>query len=67
MAIVELMDEVEALTDKELVSYITTRAEMIVSNTQGDDWDDSDEWQIDAAELAHAVVRYFDSLKNAKK
>lgn len=67
MAIVELMDEVEALDKKDLIGYIKERAELIVSNTQGDEWDDPEAWQIDAAELAHAVVRYFDSLKNENK
>ena len=53
----KLMDEVESLADCELRDYIRRRAEKIVRNTQGDSWDDPEEWQLDAAELAHAVFR----------
>ncbi len=55
----QLMESVLAVREPELEAYIKRRAENIVSNTQGDDWDDPEDWQSDAVELAHAVVRYF--------
>ncbi len=53
----ELLPEVTALKGEELLGYIHKRAVLIVENTQGDSWDDPEEWSMDAAELAHAVVR----------
>lgn len=58
-----LLNEVIALPASELVKYVHQRAANIVSNTpesldgDGESWDDPEEWQMDAIELAHAVVR----------
>ena len=53
-----LLAEVRALSPEELRAYALSRAEMIVRNTRADcdSWDDPEEWQSEAAELAHAVV-----------
>lgn len=56
----DLMPEVQAVPTDELKEYIRERAETIVSQTQGDSWDDPEEWQIEAVELAHAVMRLLD-------
>jgi hypothetical protein len=53
----ELLEEVNKLQPHELIAYAAKRAERIVSNTQGESWDDPEEWQMDAVELAHAVYR----------
>lgn len=54
----ELLEEVGKIQEDKLQEYIEKRALTIVRNTQGDSWDDPEEWQIDAVELAHAVVRF---------
>ena len=53
----ELLESVQALQPHELKQYALSRAECIVANTQGDSWDDSEEWMIDAVELAHTIYR----------
>jgi hypothetical protein len=53
----ELLEEVEAIPKDQLREYILKRAECIVRNTQGESWDDPEEWQMDAVELAHAIYR----------
>lgn len=53
----ELLPEIEALKPEEVRPYIQARANTIVHNTQGDSWDDPEEWQLEAVELAHAVSR----------
>lgn len=61
----EVLEEIEAMPLEELPAYIKKRAETIVRNTQGDSWDDSEEWQMDAVELAHALHRM--ARDNSKK
>lgn len=53
----KLLDEVEAVGQDELREYIRRRAVRIVRDTQGDSWDDPEDWALEAVELAHAVVR----------
>lgn len=53
----DLLPEIEALKPEEVRPYIQARADTIVRNTQGDSWDDPEEWQLEAVELAHAVSR----------
>lgn len=52
-----IMNEVARVGQSDLIGYIQSRAAHIVSQTQGESWDDTEEWMVDAAELAHAVVR----------
>ena len=59
-ASVKLFPEVQALAPKDLRDYIKSRAELIARQTPPDsDWDDTEEWLIEAVELAHAVIRAF--------
>lgn len=55
----KLLPEVVAIPPAELSAYILKRAERIVRNTPGDtdSWDDPESYQMDAVELAHAVMR----------
>jgi hypothetical protein len=57
---IKLLPEVEALSREDLKAYACERAERIARQTPGVPagaaWDDPEEWQADAAELAHAVV-----------
>ena len=53
----ELLEEVAQLPEEQLKEYILKRARTIVSNTQGDSWDDPEDYQMDSIELAHAVYR----------
>lgn len=55
----EILQEVRELPRESLSCYILDRASLIVSQTQGDSWDDPEEWALAAAQLAHAVWRYF--------
>lgn len=55
----QLMEEVEALSKDELVEQIKTLAKGITKETQGDSWDDPEQWQLEAAVLAHSVVKLF--------
>lgn len=55
----ELLEDVLKLNSDTIREYIRERAETIVENTQGDSWDDPEEWQSEAVELAHAVHRLF--------
>lgn len=49
------------LSEPEQREYMLERAQLIADRTpDGEDWDDPDEWQLDAAELAHAVVRFLE-------
>ena len=55
-----LMPEVADMPLAELHEYALRRAKTIVAATPGDDgasWDDPEEWQDAAAELAHAFIR----------
>jgi hypothetical protein len=55
-----LMPEVAEMPLDELRKYALERAKTIVRATPGDDgasWDDPEEWQDAAAELAHAFIR----------
>jgi hypothetical protein len=55
-----LMPEVAEMPLDELRKYALERAETIARATSGDDgasWDDPEEWQDAAAELAHAFIR----------
>ncbi len=53
----KLLEEVEVLSPGALREYIGKRAELICSNTQGECWGGSEDWIIEAVELAHAVVK----------
>lgn len=53
----KILEEVAAVPLEGLNEYIRKRAEEIVRATQGDSWDDPEDWQISAVELAHAVFR----------
>lgn len=61
----ELLESVNALQPHELNQYILPRAECIVANTQGESWDDPEEWMIDAVELAHAVYRMLSGVSSS--
>ncbi len=55
-----LLPEVLALPPMELIAYIRVRAENIVARTPGTEdasWDDPEDYQLAAIELAHAVHR----------
>jgi len=55
-----LMPEVAEMPLDQLREYAIERAKAIVRATPGDDgasWDDPEEWQDAAAELAHAFIR----------
>lgn len=54
----ELLEEVNELPADKLKDYMLRCAERIVRNTQGESWDDPEEWQMEAVELAHAVYRF---------
>jgi hypothetical protein len=54
----ELLEDVMEVPKEDLRDYILKRAECITRNTQGDSWDDPEDWQMDAVELAHAVMRF---------
>jgi hypothetical protein len=62
---VKILDEVMQVPVEQLPSYIENRARKIVAETQGDSWDDPEEWQLEAVELAHAVTRAIDLAKDA--
>lgn len=53
----QILEDIESLPKESLESYILERASIIVRNTQGDSWDDPEDWQIEAVELAHAAYR----------
>ena len=53
----ELLEQVEGLAADQLIEYAQQRADRIVRYTQGDSWDDPEEWQTEAVELAHAFYR----------
>ena len=55
----KLMADIAVLGDNILPEYALTRAMQIVRATPGDSssWDDPEAWVLQAAELAHAVVR----------
>lgn len=57
METIEIMPDVAALPVDQLSAYALERAKIIARETQGDSWDDPEEWLGAAAELAHAVVR----------
>ena len=52
-----LVEDVEDLSPADLIKYATAKAERIVRNTQGESWDDPEEYQLDSIELAHAFYR----------
>ena len=59
-----LMPEVAEMPLDELREYALKRAKTIVRATPGDEgasWDDPEEWQDAAAELAHAFIRLQDA------
>ena len=53
----KLLEEVEAVPTEELANYTFKRARLVVERTQGDSWNDPEEYQIETIELAHAVFR----------
>jgi len=53
----DLLEEIEAIALEEVRPYIQTRSDAIVLATQGDCWDDPEQWQLEAVELAHGVYR----------
>jgi len=55
-----LLKGVKALPREDLESFIAERAKRIVEQTpgNGDAWDDPEEWQDEAVELAHAGIRF---------
>ena len=61
---IRLLDSVNELKVSELKAYALERALRIALQTPGGEnqsWDDTEDWLIDAAELAHAVVRLLQS------
>lgn len=58
----KLLPEVAKLLPDELRTYALKRARSIVRETPGDSdtWCDPEEWESDAVELAHAVVKMLD-------
>jgi hypothetical protein len=57
----KLPENIEALQPHELKKHALGRAECIVANTQGDSWDDPEDWMIEAVEPAHVVYRLLSS------
>jgi hypothetical protein len=51
------VDDVDKLKGADLVNYALTRAKRIAAATKGEDWDDTEDWLVDAAELAYAFVK----------
>lgn len=54
---IDLLDDVEHQSKASLVQYALQRAELIVRRTQGDSWDDPEDYMSESVELAHAFVR----------
>jgi len=52
------LSDLKGLSDRELWDQISQDANRIASNTpqDSDSWDDPEEWQWEAARLAHAVL-----------
>jgi hypothetical protein len=52
--------DIKTLSREALVQYVTSRATRIAERTPMEDdaaWDDTEDWLVDAAELAHAVMQ----------
>jgi hypothetical protein len=51
------MGEIAQLDPAAATTLVVSHAKYIVQKTQGQEWDDPEEWATEAAELAHAVLR----------
>ncbi len=52
-----LMEDIEAMSPENLMKHAQKCAELAVSKTQGDSWDDPEDYEIELIELAHAFFR----------